>query len=64
MSKFSWIMYSYVAYVITLLTGNIVASAMSQPILALGWVTKWYVVVGVFILVYISEWLVVVYEKQ
>ena len=64
MSRFGFVFIAYIIYLSVLLAGNSLASAMNQPVLALGYIGRWYTILGVFLLAYISEWVSLLLEKQ
>jgi len=56
MGRFSWIFYSYIAYLITQIGVNAWYSVEGKPILALGYLSSWWFMLLVFLLTYGSEW--------
>ena len=64
MGRFAFIAYCYTAYLCVLIAGNTASLIMHEPVLALGYISKWWVVVSIFLLTYLSEWAEIVYQKQ
>lgn len=64
MSRFAWIWYSYIVLVSVLIAGNTASFILDKPVQALGILTRWWFIASVFVFTYVSEWVVIVMEKQ
>ena len=64
MSRFGYILISYVIYLSVIIAGNTASFIMDKPVQALGMISKWWFIASVFLVAYISEWGSILYEKQ
>lgn len=55
--RFGWIFISYIIWISVLTLSNSASSIANKPVLALGFISKWWFVILVFLFSYISEWL-------
>lgn len=63
MGRFGWIFYSYIGYLIAQIGINAWYSVEGKPILALGYLSSWWLMLLVFLLAYLSEWGAILLER-
>jgi len=63
MSRFGWVFITYTIYLSVLTIGNTASFIMEKPVLALGYINKWWFIMAIFLIAYISEWASIFVEK-
>lgn len=64
MGRFSWIFYSYVLFVISLMLTNAWYSVEGKPVLALGYISSWWFMLIIFLITFLSEWGSIMMERR
>lgn len=63
MSKFGWVFLTYIIYISVLLISNTLNIVNDKPVVALGFVVRWWFILLVFLVAYASEWLSIVMQR-
>lgn len=64
MSRFGYILTTYIFYVAVNLAINAWYTVEGKPVMALGFLTRWWVFLIIFLIAYASEWIALLLSKE